>query len=137
MFYLSSQWGVLQKYLGSSDSSLFQTTGILSFLLLREKILKKSYFLISVLVVLGLCCYMQAFSHCGEQELLSSCKARASHCGGFSCGGVGLKSLQDSAVVARGLSCSAACGIFPDQGLNLCSLRWQADSYPLDQQASS
>ena len=89
------------------------------------------------LAVLGLCCYMQAFSHCGEQELLSSCKARASHCGGFSCGGVGLKSLQDSAVVARGLSCSAACGIFPDQGLNLWSLRWQADSYPLDQQASS
>ena len=70
MFYLSSQWGVLQKYLGSSDSSLFQTTGILSFLLLREKILKKSYFLISVLVVLGLCCYMQAFSSCGERGLL-------------------------------------------------------------------
>ena len=31
-----------------------------------------------------------------------------------------------SVVVAHGLSCSAACGIFPDQGLNLCPL--QADS---------
>ena len=28
----------------------------------------------------------------------------------------------DSVVVAHGLSCSAACVIFPDQGLNLCPL---------------
>ena len=28
--------------------------------------------------------------------------------------------------VARGLNCSAACGIFPDQRLNLCLLPWQA-----------
>ena len=33
-----------------------------------------------------------------------------------------------SVVVAHGLSCSAACGIFPDQGLNPCPLHWQADS---------
>ena len=30
----------------------------------------------------------------------------------------------------HGLSCSAACGIFPDQRLNLCPLHWQADFYP-------
>ena len=29
-----------------------------------------------------------------------------------------------------------ACGIFPDQGLNLCPLHWQADSYPLRHQGS-
>ena len=28
----------------------------------------------------------------------------------------------------RRLSCSMACGIFPDQGLNPCPLHWQADS---------
>ena len=28
----------------------------------------------------------------------------------------------------HGLSCSAACGIFPDQGSNPCPLHWQADS---------
>ena len=33
--------------------------------------------------------------------------------------------------VAHGLSCSMTCGIFPDQGLNLCPLHWQVDSYPL------
>ena len=30
----------------------------------------------------------------------------------------------------------AACGIFPDQGPNLCLLHWQADSSPLSQQRS-
>ena len=29
-----------------------------------------------------------------------------------------------------GLSCSTACGIFPDQGLNPCLLHWQVDSLP-------
>ena len=33
-----------------------------------------------------------------------------------------------SVIVAHGPSCSAACGIFPDQGSNLCPLNWQADS---------
>ena len=33
-----------------------------------------------------------------------------------------------SVVVAHGLSCSAACGIFPDQGSNPCAPHWQADS---------
>ena len=33
-----------------------------------------------------------------------------------------------SVVVAHGLSCSAACGIFPDQGSNPCTLHWQTDS---------
>ena len=36
-----------------------------------------------------------------------------------------------SAIVAHGPSCSTACGIFPDQGSNLCPLHWQADSQPL------
>ena len=35
---------------------------------------------------------------------------------------------QASVVVAHGLSCSAACGIFLDQGSNPCLLHWQADS---------
>ena len=44
------------------------------------------------------------------------------HMGFSSCGA------WASLVVAHGLSCSAACGIFPDQGSNLCPLHWQADS---------
>ena len=76
------------------------------------------------------------------------CSEWASHCGGFSCCGAralgvwasvvvarGLYS-ADSVVVAHGLSCSTACGIFPDQGLNPYPLHWQADSYPLHHQES-
>ena len=32
-----------------------------------------------------------------------------------------------SVVVAHGLSCSTACGVFPDWGSNLCPLPWQVD----------
>ena len=45
-------------------------------------------------------------------------------------------SCTGSVVVAHGPSCSAACGILPDQGLNPCPLHWQADSQPLCHQGS-
>ena len=41
-----------------------------------------------------------------------------------------------SVVVAHGPSCSAACGVFPNQGSNPCPLHWQADSQPLRHQGS-
>ena len=41
-----------------------------------------------------------------------------------------------SVIVAHGPSCSAARGILPDQGSNLCPLHWQADSQPLRHQGS-
>ena len=61
-------------------------------------------------------------------------------CAGFSCCGAQALGVWASVVVARGLwtagsvvvahrlSCSAACGIFPDQGSNPCPLHWQEDS---------
>ena len=42
-----------------------------------------------------------------------------------------------SVVEVHRLSCSTACGILPDQGLNPCFLHWQADSHPLCHQGSS
>ena len=55
-------------------------------------------------------------------------------CAGFSCCGAwalgawaSVVVARGSVVVAHGISCSVACGIFPDQGLNLCPLHWQAD----------
>ena len=41
-----------------------------------------------------------------------------------------------SVIVAHGPSCSAACGIFPDQSSNPCPLHWQADSQPLRHQGN-
>ena len=78
-----------------------------------------------------------ALPSCSKWGLLPSYSARASHCGGFSgcraqalgagasvvavCGSVVAAprlSSTSSAVVAQGLSCYAACGIFWDQGSN-------------------
>ena len=41
-----------------------------------------------------------------------------------------------SVIVAHRPSCSAACGILPDQGSNPCPMHWQADSQPLCHQGS-
>ena len=41
-----------------------------------------------------------------------------------------------STVVGQGLTCSAACGILPDQGWSPCFLHWQADPLPLRHQGS-
>ena len=40
----------------------------------------------------------------------------------------GLQGMWASVVDTLGLGCSAACGIFPDQGSNPGLLHWQADS---------
>ena len=42
-----------------------------------------------------------------------------------------LQARVGSVVVAHGLSCSTACGIFLDQRSNPCPLPWQVDPYPL------
>ena len=88
--------------------------------------------------VLGLHCCSWAFSSCGEWGLLCSCGAWLSHCDGFSScraqalGCVGFSSCvpglwsTGAIVVARGLSCSAACGIFLGRdGIHVsCIGRW-------------
>ena len=99
-------------------------------------------FIHSFMAALGLRCCGRAFSSCGERGLLC-CSARASSCCGAPAPGVrasvvaafGLSSCgtwalehEGLVVVAHRLSCSAACGIFPDQGSNLWTLHWQADS---------
>ena len=48
----------------------------------------------------------------------------------------GLQGEWTSIVVAHRLSCPVACRIFPNQGLNMCPLHWQANSQPLDHQES-
>ena len=90
----------------------------------------------------GLCCCMRAFSSCGERGY-SSRWCLASHCRGFSLQSTGLRCTGFSScspralvVVMHRLSCSAAWGIFWDQGSNLCPLHWQAEFHPLDHQGS-
>ena len=100
-------------------------------------ILLVKFFIIFVfiyfLAVLGFILALWAFfSSCGQWGLLSSCNAQASlvveH----------RHALGHRLIVAlHGLSCSATCGILPDQGLNLCLLHWQADILPLSHEERS
>ena len=89
-----------------------------------------SYCFYLFMAVLGLRFCARAFSSCGKRGplfiavrgplLLRSTGSRRA----------------GSAIVAHGPSCSATCGIFPDQGSNPCPLHWQADSQPLRHQGS-
>ena len=69
--------------------------------------------------MLGFCCCSRAFSNCSEQGLLFIA-VLGLHIIVASPGTQALG--QVSTVVALGLSCSTTHGIFPDQGLNPCSL---------------
>ena len=62
--------------------------------------------------------------------------AQASHCGDFSC--CGAQALGCVLFGRCGTRASLPWGMWNllDQGLNLCLLHWQVDSYPLDQQGS-
>ena len=66
----------------------------------------------------------------------SGCGEWASRCGGFSCFGARALQGAGSVLVSHRLSCSEACGVFPDRGLNLCPLHCEVDSYPLDHDGS-
>ena len=80
----------------------------------------------------------QLFSSCVKQGLLSSYFSRfgtwlfLGHSGISSC--PCRLSITGSTVVAHEFSCSEACGIFSDGGLNLCLPHWQVDSLPLSHQ---
>ena len=85
--------------------------------------------------MLGLRFCAGAFSSCGKRGPLfiamrGPLTVAASLVGSTGSRGAG------SVAVAHGPSCSAACGIFPDQGSNPHPLHWQADSQPLHHQGS-
>ena len=90
------------------------------------------------MAVLGLCFCARAFSSCGKWGPLFTA---VRGCAGLSLSRpLLLRSTgsrrSGSVIVAHGPSCSAARGIFPDQGSNPCPLHRQADSQPLRHQGS-
>ena len=109
--------------------------GILLFIYLFKFI----YFILFIFGCIGSSLLCAGFLQLQRAGATLHCSVRSPHCG-FSCCrawalgawalvvvACGLQS-AGSVVVACGLSWSAACGIFPDQGLNPCPLHWQADS---------
>ena len=91
------------------------------------------------MTVLGLRFYARAFSNCGKWGTLLII-VRGPLTVMASLGPLLLRSTSSrrtgSVIVAHGPSCSAACGIFPDQGSNPRPPHWQADSQPLHHQGS-
>ena len=131
---------------GSSACGIFQARvlewGAIAFSGLNRQLSLKKLLMCLFLAVLGLCCF-KGFSLVVVSRDYSSLK-----CVGFSlwwlpllqsmgsraqASVVVVPGLQSTGLIAvmQGLSCSAASGIFPDQGLNPCLLHWQADSLPL------
>ena len=106
---------------------------ILNHCVIREAldiILTVIFFFFNFLAVLGLRFCARAFSGCGKQGPLFIAVRGPLTIAASLVGSTGSRR-ADSVVVAHGPSCSAACGIFPDQGLIPCPLHWQADSQPL------
>ena len=75
-------------------------------------------------------------SSCNEQGLLSVCSAQASPCGGCSCSGAQAPGCAGFSSCVHRLSCTTACGIFPDQGLNPCPLHSKMFCLPWNYQGS-
>ena len=93
----------------------------------HQSLVSSSYFLYFLFLYINLFIYLFSFGYVGSSLLLwwagatLRCGAQASHCGGFSCcraRALGAQAQQlwyvGSVVAAHSLSCSAACGIFPD-----------------------
>ena len=88
-------------------------------------------FIYLFLAALGLRCCARAFSSCGEQGLLLIAVHGLLITEASLCCGAWALGVRASVVVVHRLSCSVACGIFPEQGSNpyhLHHLHWQVDS---------
>ena len=84
-------------------------------------------FIYSFLAALALHCCTQAFSSCSEQALLFIDVRRLLVTVAFL---VAKRRFwaRGLSICGDGLSCSAICGIFPDQESDLYPLHWQGDS---------
>ena len=87
------------------------------------------------MAVLGFRFCVRAFSSCGKRGPLFIAVRRPLIIAASLVGSTGSRR-AGSVIAAHGPSCSAACGILPDQGSNPCALHWQADSQPLRHQGS-
>ena len=99
---------------------------------------KKNFFLIYLFICLFIYLWLcwVFISVRGLSLVVASGGHSSLRCAGLSLSQPLLLRSAGSVIVAHGPSCSAACGILPDQGLNPCPLHWQAASQPLRHQGS-
>ena len=117
------------KCLLSADQSICQNKNLI-YLWLFLLFLKNSYLLTFI--------FWLCWAFVAARRL--SKFAASTYYFSLQCSGLSLRWLlfqsTGSVVVAHGLSCSTACGIYPEQQLNLWALHWQMDSQSLDHQES-
>ena len=126
--FMTQSWeSIFQK--NNAVHLFFSLTPVVVFLLVSVTLLKKYIFIYLFLAALGLSLFVVSGGYsslwcvCFSLRCLLLLQSTGSRHAGFRrCGE------RASVVVESGLSCSAACGIFPDQGSNTCPLHWQADS---------
>ena len=97
---------------------------------------QETFFIFLIIFIYFWLCWV-IIAACGISLVVASGVCSSLQCPGFSLQWLLLLQSMDSrhvgsVVVALGLSYSMACGIFLDQGLNLCPLHWRMDSQPLD-----
>ena len=119
---------------------------MISCLLLQSKLIYVrnvvlNFFFLSIYLFIYGCVGWVFVSVQGLSPAVASGGHSSSQCAGLSLSRPLLLRSTDSrrassVIVAHGPTCSAACGIFPDQGSNPCPLHWQADSQPLRHQGS-
>ena len=145
---MSTSLGVIQRLVGggSSEQSCFKNS-VESHWYWRNLSLLFSFFLNNFIYLFrpsGPLLLPGLFSSCCaegcslvEELGLSGMRALVVEACGFTGCYSQLQSVgHGSAVVVHWLSCSAACGIFPERS-NLCLLQWQVDSLPLSHQGSA
>ena len=113
------------KYINLAGACL--ETGVLTLLVLVSAQHSMSSLFSAVLI--WFCCTW-TFSGCSQQELLSNCCVKASHCCSYSCCRTQALEHRLNTCVAQAC-CSQTRGILPDQGPNPCLVHWQVQSLPL------
>ena len=129
-------------------------TYILVLFILDPMVYISNFYLFIYFCCTGLPFCLRAFSSCRGgyslvvvHRLLPAVAFLAAEHGLWACGFQWMRAVDSvlaalrleglsSAVVGHRLSCPTACGIFPDQGSNLCPLPWQPDAYSLHHQGS-
>ena len=120
------------------DSHYFQISDMTRWSFNKFVFFLKIVYLFMYVWCIGSSLLSMNFLSCGKQKLLF-CRVQVSPCGGFYCYGAQVQGLQQlrccehrcmgSAVVALRLGCSAACGIFVNEGANLYPLHWKVQIF--------
>ena len=136
-FFLFQFTNIKKNFWEEHGEMNYSCTGNLFFFFFFKEQPTHRFFNLFIFIYLWLCWVFVSVR--GLSLVVASGGHSSSRCAGLSLSrALSLRSTGSrcagSVAVAHGPSCSAACGILPDQGSNPCPVHWQADSQPLRHQ---